>query len=132
MRGFDPMQWTELGLGEMATGQGDFEHIFFGHLQDKTGPELGYITKITTALQVNIARKRTFWMADGSIGLGPINMKPDDIVCVLGCSSFPVVFRKVSAHYLFVGFYYVYGLIDGEMALMAEQDGREAVRFDIR
>jgi hypothetical protein len=71
-------------------------------------------------------------MADGSIGLEPINMKSDDIVCVLGCSYFPVVLRKVSTHHLFVGLCYVYGLIDVEMAIMAEQDGREAVRSDIR
>jgi hypothetical protein len=69
-------------------------------------------------------------MADGSIGLGPINMLPGDIVCGLGCSYFPVVLRKIGAHHVFVGCCYVYGLMDGEMASMAEQNGIEAVPYD--
>ena len=60
----------------------------------------------------------------------PINMLPGDIVCVLRCSYFPVVHHKIGAHHAFREMLLRYGLMDGEMASMAEQNGIEAVPYD--
>jgi hypothetical protein len=148
VKDFDRMQWMELGFGKAESDDHkDFEQIFSRHLQDKKvlrgfephfeelitkGPDLAHIWEIEKIVQCNMERKRIFWMADGSIGLGPINVQPNDIVCVLGCSYFPVVLRKIGTRHIFVGCCFVYGLMDGEVGGMMDLNGMEAVRYHIQ
>jgi hypothetical protein len=77
-------------------------------------------------------RKRIFRMVDGSIGPGLINNQPNDIVCVLRCSYFHVVLRKIGTGHIFVGCCFVFGLMDGEIGRTAGLNGMEAVPNNIQ
>ena len=93
-----PQAMATLGLGTTGDLNAEFEQIFFeipatekaslrgftAHYSDlvNKGTDVGMIMRIQKAVLANTGRKRVFWMSDGSIGLGPINMQVDDIVCV--------------------------------------------------
>lgn len=58
----------------------------------------------------------------GYYGLGPVGAKDGDFVCVLFGLDYPVVLRRVQAHYVLVGPCYVLGLMNGE-AIEALKEG---------
>jgi hypothetical protein len=59
---------------------------------------------------------RSFFVSSkGYMGLGPLDAKVGDEICVLlGCNQ-PLVIRRVGDHHLVVGQCYVYGMMFGEM-----------------
>jgi hypothetical protein len=61
-------------------------------------------------------RDRRFFLSSSSatMGLGPSNLTPGDMVCVLlGCDA-PTIIRRAGGHHLFVGETYFHGYMDGE------------------
>ena len=58
------------------------------------------------------------------MGLGPLAVKTNDMICVLRGCNVPVVIREEHAHHLFVGECFVWGLMDGEVVKNGMGDGR--------
>ena len=73
-----------------------------------------------------------FTTRQGYIGLGPLNLQPDDQICVLFGSQVPLVLRKVDDHHVLVGECFVLGLMDGEAITRLEEGKEEQTTFDIR
>jgi hypothetical protein len=78
-------------------------------------------------------RWRFFQTAEGRrFGLGPLNARPGDFLCILHGSAFPVVLRKQSPSvYMHVGVCFVSGLMRGEATEMVASGSRgvETIRL---
>jgi hypothetical protein len=51
---------------------------------------------------------------NGYLGIGPPGTVPGDLICILAGCIYPVVIRRVYSHYIYIGSYFVLGLMDGE------------------
>lgn len=61
--------------------------------------------------------RRGFLGADGFVGIGPLEMRRGDVICVLFGATLPVVLRPVDGRegvYSYVGDVYCHGIMDGE------------------
>jgi Heterokaryon incompatibility protein (HET) len=77
-------------------------------------------------------RNRSFVETEqGLYGLGPVGAKEGDHVCVLFGLDYPVVLRRVRAHYVLVGPCYVLGLMNGEAIEAIEEGNATALDFEI-
>ncbi|OIW29050.1 HET-domain-containing protein [Coniochaeta ligniaria NRRL 30616] len=70
-------------------------------------------------------RWRFFETESGLVGLGPLNAKPGDRVCILHGSSFPVVIRHEGSTLSHVGICFVIGLMRGEAAELRRSGARK-------
>lgn len=78
------------------------------------------------------ARNRRFFTTDtGLVGLGPRNMRPDEIVAIAYGSALPIMMRRVDEHYNLLGVCYVDGIMYGEAVKRHRADGKEDVWFEI-
>jgi hypothetical protein len=48
------------------------------------------------------------------MGMGPLNIKNGDLICVLLGCDLPLILRKTEGHYLVIGECFVLGLMDGD------------------
>jgi hypothetical protein len=55
-----------------------------------------------------------FKTSDGSLGMGPRQLKQDDVLCILPGGEAPLVLRPSGQHYTLVGPCYLHGLMNGE------------------
>ena len=85
--------------------------------------------EFTAAFQQATTSRRFFITREGHMGLGPRDMEPGDVVCVLLGAQVPFVLRAVNNHYAFLGDCYCHGIMDGEA--VREVDSGEAVLRDI-
>jgi hypothetical protein len=76
-------------------------------------------------------RRRLFHTPDGYLGLGPPELLPGDLVCVLCGCSIPLLLRRVDSHYTLVGHCFVLGLMDGEAAQRVKEARAEIQCFEI-
>ncbi|KAH7092463.1 heterokaryon incompatibility protein-domain-containing protein [Paraphoma chrysanthemicola] len=86
--------------------------------------EIGEWKRIDEAFSKIFARvigRSVFTTAEGSLGLGPRDMKENDLVCVLYGSRLPVVLRKDERYFTFVGPAYVDGAMNGEFVRDSEK-----------
>ena len=76
---------------------------------------------------------RSFFVSSkGYMGLGPLDAKVGDEICVLlGCNQ-PLVIRRVGDHHLVVGQCYVYGMMFGEMIDEMEAGRLKAETFHFK
>jgi hypothetical protein len=72
--------------------------------------------------------RSVFTTIEGNLGLGPRDMRKDDLVCVLYGCRLPVVLRKDNRYFRFIGPAYVDGAMNGEFV----GDGEKGDRFWIR
>lgn len=78
----------------------------------------------TSSLIQWTAGRNLFVTGQGYIGLGPLEVRSGDIICVPHGSEYPIVLRPEEYHYLLVGNAHVYGLMEGE-AIEEVQKGRD-------
>lgn len=76
---------------------------------------------------MTLLRKRWcfFETESGLVGLGPLNARPGDTVCILHGSSFPVVLRREGSTLSHVGVCFVIGLMRGEGAELRRSGARD-------
>lgn len=58
------------------------------------------------------------------MGLGPLAVKTNDMICVLKGCNVPVVIREEHGYHLFVGECFVWGLMNGETVKNGMGNGR--------
>lgn len=95
-----------------------------GKLQTEMETLLQYLFPLRFALNSTTTGKGFFITARGYLGLGPLNSKPGDEVCVLEGAPVPYVLRSAGnlhgmttdkqRHFTLVGEAYVHGVSDGE------------------
>jgi hypothetical protein len=75
---------------------------------------------------------RLFITKEGYLGWAPPGTRQDDLLCVVGNCSYPVVLRKVNGSFLHVGLCYVLGLMYGEVAKMIKNGKLQIEEFEIQ
>ena len=85
--------------------------------------------EFATSFQGGTNNRRFFITREGHMGLGPRNIEPGDVVCILLGAQVPFVLRAVNDHYVLLGECYCHGIMDGEAVRQA--DGGESVLRDI-
>ena len=85
--------------------------------------------EFTAAFQQATTNRRFFITREGHMGLGPRNMEPGDVVCILLGAQVPFVLRAMNNHYALLGECYCHGIMDGEA--LRQADGGEAVLRDL-
>jgi hypothetical protein len=81
------------------------------------------------------SQNRAFFITDGGrIGIGPQDMQPTDIICVLFGGTVPYVLRPTEnpSEYLFIGECYVHGAMSGEAVDDYERGRRTSQWFHLR
>ena len=81
------------------------------------------------SMQLGLPMK-PFTTNGGYIGLGPVNLKPGDAICIFLGSNVPHILRKRENNqsgYILVGEAFVYGLMDGEVMSL----DRETTKFEV-
>ena len=67
------------------------------------------------AIEASLQFRTLFVTQTGYLGIGPLTMQPDDMVCVLLGCSIPVVIRMEAPNrHILIGECYVHGIMDGE------------------
>lgn len=69
-----------------------------------------------------------FTTSERNLGLGPRDMRKNDLVCIIYGSRLPLILRKSERFYSFIGPAYVDGVMNGERI----EDGEKGRRFWIR
>jgi hypothetical protein len=77
-------------------------------------------------------QSKPFRTRNGYIGYGNQGIQEGDLICVLAASSFPVVLRRVGAHYVFISLCFVLGCMEGEVWPTVENRQRVVEEFNIR
>ena len=85
--------------------------------------------EFTAAFQQATTNRRFFVTREGHMGLGPRDMEPGDVVCILLGAQVPFVLRAVNNHYVLLGECYCHGIMEGEA--LRQADGGEAVLRDL-
>jgi hypothetical protein len=75
--------------------------------------DISHHNKYVDLFGENIKGQNLFRTKDGSMGLGPRRSHRGDLVCIICGVEPPVLLRPSGNEYLFVGYCYVYGLMDG-------------------
>jgi hypothetical protein len=79
---------------------------------------LKYVTPFISSMNKILPFRSLFVTREGQVGLGPLGMKSDDIICVLFGGKFLYVLRPTgpfSNSYILVGNAYIYGSTMGEL-----------------
>ena len=95
------MQWT---LFKLEMGWGDMSQLLraTSDIMDSDGVQ---IVKYVERAEKNIKNQAFFTCHGGRIGVGPLAVQSDDLVCVLKGGDVPFVVRRVSGG----GCYYLMG-----------------------
>lgn len=88
--------------------------------------------EFTAAFQQATTNRRFFITREGHMGLGPRDMEPGDVVCILFGAQVPFVLRAVNNHYVLLGECYCHGIMEGEALRRSDQEGTELRDFVIR
>jgi len=101
--------------------------------KDESELDRGYRCEpLYTSREESSKRNRSFVETEqGSYGFGPVGAEEGDFVCVLFGLDYPVVLRRVQAHYVHVGPCYMLGLMDGEAIEGIEEGKATASDFEI-
>ena len=87
--------------------------------------------KYMSAASLALKQRRLFYSKRGYFGLGPVVMRPGDIVCVLFGAQVPLILRRKDSRYRLVGESYVHGIMYGEAIKMLEDGELEKQTFSI-
>ncbi|GFF57961.1 heterokaryon incompatibility protein 6, OR allele [Aspergillus lentulus] len=79
-----------------------------------------------------VCTHRLFQTIDGYIGLAPVSLVGDDVLCVLDGFIYPVILREGKACHYFVGPCFVLGLMEGETPGLLEEGRTGVERFEIK
>ena len=85
--------------------------------------------EFTASFQQATTNRTFFITREGHMGLGPRNIEPGDVVCILVGAQVPFVLRASNDGYALLGECYCHGIMYGEAVRQA--DGREAVLRDL-
>ncbi|MCJ1244774.1 hypothetical protein MMC30_001974 [Trapelia coarctata] len=99
----------------MTSGLVKFEE---GMSQDEIDAHADFAMRLMAACY----QRRFFATRDGRIGLGPLSVRPSDLVCVFHDADTPFILRSSpdEGFYTFVGESYVHGLMDGEAIVVKD------------
>ena len=70
--------------------------------------------EFTASFQQATTNRRFFITQEGHMGLGPRDIEPGDVVCILLGSQVPFVLRAANDHYMLLGECYCHGIMEGE------------------
>ena len=122
MEAFDRTITADVNLvGDRSQKHERFIWLHFQRLV--TWEQLDQLNKARRAVYLRIQRRLFFTMSGGRFGLGPWDTKAGDIVFVLLGCNVPVILRPDGERWVLVGEAFVLGIMDGEMAEVAERDG---------
>ena len=74
-------------------------------------------SEFTASFQQATTNRRFFITREGHMGLGPRNIEPGDVVCILLGAQVPFVLRAVKDGYVLLGECYCHGIMEGEAVL---------------
>jgi hypothetical protein len=95
------------------------------------GEPTGYIAEELNKVRANLLHRNLLISDRGYIGLGPIAARKSDMICVLYGCSVPVILRKVSGYYIFIGECYVQGLMDGQALELLKKGIVKEIKFNL-
>ncbi|KAL4783601.1 heterokaryon incompatibility protein-domain-containing protein [Aspergillus varians] len=84
------------------------------------------------ATSETVRTHRLFQTIDGYIGLAPVSLVIDDVLCVLDGFIYPVILREGKECHYFVGPCFVLGLMEGETLGLLEVGRTGVERFEIK
>ncbi|MCJ1320933.1 hypothetical protein MMC15_006274 [Xylographa vitiligo] len=100
------------------------------------------IRKHNQILKQYPATRWFFLTEDGYMGMGPVQMEQDDVVCVLAGSKTPFILRAINERcevcqmdqccYRLKGFAYLHGIMNGETVAGIERQEEEWIEFCLR
>lgn len=72
------------------------------------------ITDFEITVNEKVPSRSFFISSTGYMGLGPLSLREEDLVCIFPGCRVPLLIRKREDHYVLVGECFVWGLMDGE------------------
>lgn len=88
--------------------------------------------EFTASFQQATTNRRFFITREGYMGLGPRNIEPGDVVCILLGAQVPFVLRAVDDGYMLLGECYCHGIMNGESVRQVDGGEAELREFVIR
>lgn len=88
--------------------------------------------EFTASFQQATTNRRFFITREGYMGLGPLNIEPGDLVCILLGAQVPFVLRAVKDGHKLMGECYCHGIMNGEAVRQADGGEAELSDFVIR
>lgn len=130
----DDEKFEEFFLREFLPGTTCSDPSAFSFESIRMGGYLGHLLYSSTylAAALGVMMQRIFYTSDGRVGLGPVHMEKDDIICVLNKCKVPVILRKAGSLYTFVGCAFVLGFMDGEAASWIQKGEKKLSQLVIR
>jgi hypothetical protein len=130
--GFDTDSTFAVTLLQHFLGPGDSASVVpWATAEEALFSDFGKTSCLTSGIIQNVDTKRFFHTDSGHLGIGPLKMQEDDLVCVLEGCMFPVILRPIASHYILVGTCLVLGFMDGEPWQSVKEGDRSLQYFEI-
>jgi hypothetical protein len=101
-------------------------------VNDTTELQLNLLQHIPTLVEFEMLKVgRLFHTPEGYLGVAPLDVGINDIVCVLDGIQYPVILRSNAHHFVVIGPCFVQGLMTGEAKYIAEARGLSQEVFNL-